>query len=309
MSILEERGTEFNLYVYSAVLSWLLDMDLSLTSLADTTDGRVRKVQRTLEKSGFGRKELLTLLHSSGAIQHLPTQETSTAKATQKEVEVLDGIDALLSTAPAVLPEVALAAAARTELAVPASILDGLMAVGVEEDAVASLWFHPSSGLYYRQRIKSKFNTLVFLISVGRIKTATGFFIAAITKNYMLSKSYEPGKKKAPAPTAAEVAQQHVRLSSEAAAHEHHLEVDRERAELAQTGPVTQWEACKGQLQLMLKKPLSAPEWNLLERAAMGGRLLARTVLDEVLKAKASLTFDAYLITLRQQLRELVPLN
>ena len=80
----------------------------------------------------------------------------------------------------------------------PDQMQAALVLAGVEQDVLASLYFDERHGQTFRQRIKSKWQTFTDLVSKGLIHNPTGFFVAAVRRNWHLSGNYEPGKKTAP---------------------------------------------------------------------------------------------------------------
>jgi len=57
------------------------------------------------------------------------------------------------------------------------------------------LCFHETHGQTFRRRMKSKALSFCHLVSRGLVREPTGFFVAAVRRNWLRSKGYEPGKK------------------------------------------------------------------------------------------------------------------
>lgn len=142
----------------AAALCLLTGVDPTLLPLSGTTGGRVLSSMGRLAAGGCG-----------------PIQ-TSTTTA--------------LTAVPAV-PNC-------FESHVPEEMEMALTSAGVEPDVLASLYFDQTNGQAFRQRIKSKWRTFTDLVSKGLIQSPTGFFVSAVRKNWHLSSTYEPGKKKTP---------------------------------------------------------------------------------------------------------------
>ncbi|GGR11183.1 hypothetical protein [Deinococcus ruber] len=186
---------------------------------------------------------------------------------------------------------------------VPEDMEGALVAVGVELDTVACLYFDPAHGPTFRQRIKSKWRTFTDLCGRGLIQNPTGFFISAIKKNWMLSSSYVPGLKK-PTP-ASRAEQERLSLQAQREVDAQHLQaqLDQEQQWRRQAQPEEQWQTSRGMLKLHLSKVLSSGEWQALERLCMAGRLQASEIAAAATRAKAALRWETFLSELQGQLR------
>lgn len=253
-----------------ASLCVALDFDPTLWPMTATTTGRI---QAAMRRQKTFRKDA----EACGAIQSNPSTQTS--------------VTAVPAVENCFVPQV------------PEDMEGALVAVGVELDTVACLYFDPAYGPTFRQRIKSKWRTFTDLCGRGLIQNPTGFFISAIRKNWMLSSSYVPGLKK---PTPASRAEQE-RLSlqgqREADAAQLQAQLDQEQQQQRQAQPAEQWQASKGMLKLHLSKVLSSGEWQALERLCVAGRMQASELAAAATKAKAALRWDGFLGELRGQLR------
>ncbi len=144
-----------------------LGLDPTLWPLSATTAGRVL---RSMGRQNGLREEALTC----GSIQLSTLTAVPAVQAVPNSFE------------PQVTPDLEAA----------------LTAAGVEADAISSLYFDEVHGQVFRQRIRSKARTFCALATRGLVREPTAFFIAAVRRNWLLSSTYEPGKKSAAGPKA-----------------------------------------------------------------------------------------------------------
>jgi hypothetical protein len=78
------------------------------------------------------------------------------------------------------------------------------------------------------------------------------------------------------------------------------VELEQERLRVAR--PEEQWRASRSVLWLHLGKVLLSGEWQRLERGCIAGRMLAAELAVRATRAKAALTWEAFLGELRGQL-------
>ena len=185
---------------------------------------------------------------------------------------------------------------------VPEDMEGALLAAGVEADAVNTLYFDPSHGPVFRQRIKGKWRTFCDLVTRGLVRNPTGFFVSAVRRNWMLSSSYVPGLKKPTVISRAELERVELQIQRESAAGLHQQQVEFEQERLRLALPEEQWRASRSVLWLHLGKVLLSGEWQVLERACVVGRMAAAELAVKATRAKAALTWDAFLGELRGQL-------
>ena len=184
----------------------------------------------------------------------------------------------------------------------PEDMEGALLAAGVEPDAVNTLYFDAAHGPVFRQRIKGKWKTFCDLVTQGLVQNPTGFFISAVRKNWMLSSSYVPGLKKPTPVSRAEQERQELQAQRETAAGLHQQQVEIEQQRLRQAQPDEQWHASRSLLWLHLGKVLLSGEWQVLERLCLAGRMHAAELATMATRAKAALSWDAFLSDLRGQL-------
>ena len=142
----------------AAALCLLTGVDPTLLPLSATTGGRVLSSMGRLAAQGYGSIQTFTATDGAPAVPAVPICNESH---------------------------------------VPADLEAALVGAGVEPDVLASMYFDERHGQAFRQRIKSKWRTFAQLVSKGLIASPTGFFVSAVRKNWHLSSTYEPGKKKA----------------------------------------------------------------------------------------------------------------
>ena len=151
-------GTQATAVDLAAALCLLTGVDPTLLPLSATTSGRVLRSMGVQAAQGYGSLQT----------------DTSTAVTAVPAVPICN------------------------ESQVPAEMETALVCAGVEPDVLASLYFDETNGQAFRQRIKSKWRTFTDLVSRGLVQSPTGFFVSAVRKNWHLSSTYEPGKKKTP---------------------------------------------------------------------------------------------------------------
>ncbi len=176
----------------------------------------------------------------------------------------------------------------------PEDLEEALVAVGVESDAVASLYFDAANGPMFRQRIKSKWRTFCQLAKRNLIENPTGFFLAAIRKNWMLSSSYVPGMRKATPDPAADLwsAKEQAALSAQAA-----LDA------IAEASPERQWHERGATLRLLLRSVFTAGDLTRLEGACRAGILRAADLAREAAVQQARGGLSGWADGVRTQLR------
>ena len=157
-----------------------------------------------------------------------------------------------------------------------------------------SMYTDETYGPVFRQRIKSKFRCFVDLVTRGLVQNPTGFFVAAVRKNWRLSSTYEPGKVKAVPRPAAEVEREASRAREEA---------DRRAAQerldaVATVSPGEQWEAERATLKLLIGSALSVEAWARMEQRARSGLVSAAALAQEALRAKTAGTLPLLVATL-----------
>ena len=250
-----------------AALCCTLSLDPTLWPLSATTTGRVL--------TSMGRQAgLREAAAGCGAIQTFPTT-------------ALPAVPAVPFCIDPQLPE---------------DMEGALLAAGVEPDVVNTLYFDAAHGPVFRQRIKGKWRTFCDLVTRGLVKNPTGFFVSAVRKNWMLSSSYVPGLKKPTIISRAELERVELEVQREAAAGLHQRQVEFEQQRLRLALPEEQWRASRSVLWLHLGKVLLSGEWQVLERACVAGRLAAAELAVRATRAKAALSWEAFLGELRGEL-------
>lgn len=248
-----------------ASLCIALGLDLSLWPIAASSAGKVFATIGRLTGQGLNAEGI----RGTGAIQHMTETESLPAGP----------VVSCIASVP--------------ELSVPPEIEAALIEAGVEPDAVSSLYFHPASGRHFRQRIRSKWRAFTDLCRRGLIQNPTGFWLQAVRENWMLSSSYQPGKRKEQPTPEAQVA-----AARQAAAEQAQQQLDA----LIDAAPAEQWAASGPTLRLLLRSLLNKAELERLETLARTGILRATEIAREASRAHASGALHAWTQGLRLHL-------
>lgn len=167
-----------NLYGLLACFMLREGLDPTLFGLNATTVGKVL--------SAMG---LLKIVPESPAPSSPPSTATASSESIQSSSKTEDAVSVVNCI--------------ESLLEVPAIIREALEAVGVETDLLTSLYFDPKWGPEYRQRIRSKYTTFVYLVSSGKIRNPNGYFRDMVRKGWPVSRSYDPNWKAVKRETAA----------------------------------------------------------------------------------------------------------